>query len=619
MLSDAESLGQKYAREVAKRPPPSNAAQTKNLLAATSSWFSIDLETVAQNPCESMLETLGNETLWQILQDLGIDGLYLQNLKLGGNARTGFEIDPKWGVFAKESIDRSSKIFTQSTHSALPKSEMIDQSWSKIKDRASAYGIALVGDTIGAVTGPGLDFELALENVDDYAELYHLIQIDKKDYSLLPKVPVGMKYANVPWLKLEDLYKKGYIPESARPYTKESAWNATAKIQCPDGEERRWIYLKENQNDPVLAWLSAAFAADRIASADALDSVFRLGQKVLKMDAKIPAFAKKTSALWIRKIGGYSAASTNGTLAELKSAPTDLAFDVPTQPALLHALIAEDTEALRLIYKLYLQEGIATSKLVHALEPFTKFPCDWTEFLMNPKKRYHYREEKITGELLRDRLLKEDLYRLKGNTRNSLPISTWGGYCALAFEVAEPKEFQKKQDLIQKAHLLLAFTYAMQPGVFSLSAADLVGALPDGENPRKIDLFGPNENALYPSLPCQMQSPRTFASHLKKILAVRASSKIASGKLIEVCPVDNQGTLLLLHRVPESGFFHLLAVNFSRSPVQEKLKLTGIENSWAIDLMSGLTAQKGFDSGVFFFDLPPLSGKVFLFQPKYYD
>ncbi len=91
------------------------------------------------------------------------------------------------------------------------------------------------------------------------------------------------------------------------------------------------------------------------------------------------------------------------------------------------------------------------------------------------------------------------------------------------------------------------------------------------------------------------------------------------GELVDVPPVENKGTLLLLHRLPGSRFFQLLAVNFNRSPVQEKFKIPGIEDTWAIDLMTGKSTGKSFDSGVFFFDLPPLSGKVFLFQPKYYD
>lgn len=562
MLSDAEAVGQKYASVVAKSSPPSSTPQTQKLLSETSSWLFVDLSTLAGT---SVLETLGNNAFWQILQDLGIDGVRIQNLKSGGAARTGFAIDPKWG-----------------------------RGWSKIEAAAKARGIALIGELIGSTTGVGADFELALRNVAGYPELYHLVEINPVDWPLLPK-----RAANVPWLELDGLYKKGYVPESMQPYVKESAWNATGKIRGSDGIERRWIYLKENQNDPKLLWLSPSFGASKIASADALDSFFNLGQKILEIDANLPAYAKETAALWIRKIGGYSAVSTNGTLCELQKAPADLAFDMPTRPALFHALCFEDAEALRLIYSLYLQEKVAQMRLIHSLEPFA---FEWGEFLSNPTKRYLYREEKITGELLRDRLLSSDVLKLRGLVSPSIP--TWIQYCSSAMQNPE---------LTQKAHLLLAFTYAMQPGVFSISLPDLIGGS------ESIDLMGTNPKALYPSLPCQMQTPRSFASQLKEILSVRERSQIATGDLVSIPPVGNRGSLLLLYRLQNSRFFQLLAINFGRSPVQETFKLDGIKESWAIDLMSGQSVSKGFDADLFSFDLPPLSGKVFLFQPKYYD
>ncbi len=230
-------------------------------------------------PGKSILETLGENSLWQILEDLGIDGVYFKELKEGGGARTGFGIDPKWG-----------------------------KGWDQVRAAANTRGITLIGDLIGSTTGPCIDFELALQNQGAYAESYRLIEISKKDWNLLPKIPVGSYFANVSWLSLDVLYTHGYIPEAARPYVKESAWNATGKIRGIDGKERRWIYLKENQNDPVLSWLSPSFSADRMISADALHSTFSLGQNVLRIDGKIPPYAKETAALWIRKIGGFSAA-----------------------------------------------------------------------------------------------------------------------------------------------------------------------------------------------------------------------------------------------------------------------------------------------------------------------
>ncbi len=80
-------------------------------------------------------------------------------------------------------------------------------------------------------------------------------------------------------------------------------------------------------------------------------------------------------------------------------------------------------------------------RLIHALEPFDSSPCIWTELLANPRKKYIYREEKITGELLEKKLLKEDLLRLKVENPESVPASTWGNYCSMSY--SNPEEIQK--------------------------------------------------------------------------------------------------------------------------------------------------------------------------------
>ncbi len=585
MLSDAESIGQEYALEIAKKAPPPNQPVEQLLLDGASTWLSINLNTLAVPSGQTAAEFLNQDSVWQILQDLQITGLFLKNLKEGGSAQTSLAIDPKWGC-----------------------------QWPSWISNAQKKGIAWIGDLIGPATGVGADFDLATQKISNYPDLYHLLPIDAKDWNLLPSIPFGMTSANIPKMQLEVLYKRGYIPEQMNPYIKESAWNATGKIICADGQLRRWIYLKSKTDNPVLAWLTPSFATGRLLAGDALTSVYQYGQKILCIDAQLPDGAKDAASLWIRKLGAFTVQKNSGSIKQLQTFPSDLASDTLTRPALLHALITENAEALRLIYKLYLQNGISQKQLVHALEPFDQFACDWTEFLLNPKQTYRYNDEAITGAILRNRLLKEDILKLQGNDRSTLPMSTWGGYCALAFGVATPQDFEKQADLIQKAHLLLAFTYAMQPGVFSLSLEDLTGSLPGQD--QKLDLLGANSNALYPSIPCQFQSSRSFSCQLKQIIAARKKSKIALGELISIIPTANQGALLLLHRLPNRSL-QLLAVNFSRHAIQEQIELPAIQNTWAIDLMAAQTEEKPFDAGSFKLSLPPLSGKVLLFQSKY--
>jgi trehalose synthase len=589
MLLDAESIGQKFAPQIIKISPPSNLPQTASLLDVSSVWFTIDLNSLQAPKDSSLLRELAQEDFWNILSDLGVDGLYLENLKTGGSFQTALGIDPKWGC----------------------------KEWPKLTQAAEMRGIALIGDALGSATGKGKDFELALKKVDDYSELYHLIEIDPSDWNLLPNIALGKGVANISWLQLRELYKKGYISEQSQPYIKQSNWNATKKINGSDGITRRWIYLKENQNNPVLSWLSPSFVAQKLASGDALYRIFGLNQKIGRVDAKLPGIAKEMQSLWMRKIGGFTVQKDTQTLGGVKNSFADVVIDTFTQSALLHALIAEDTQVLKLIYRLFLENKIQPMHLVHILQPFDSFACDWTEFAMNPKKKYLYFEEKITGELLRQKLLTEDLLKLKTPKMEKLPLSTWAGYCALAPSVMKIKDFQKSQEKLQQAHELLCLTYAMQPGIFSFSAADILGALP--EEAKSLDLLGPNPKTLYPALMFQLQNPHSFGSHLKKMLFLRKNLSIAKGELLSVPSTTAPSSFLLVHRLPQSKSIQLLALNFGSETVQEIVEIDAIKETLAIELLSSLIQEKDLSSSRFTFTIPPLSGKVFLFQPKYFN
>jgi trehalose synthase len=584
MLSDAESMGKKYAPTLAKNPSPSASPQIQPLLDKASIWLSIDLRALSIPKNQTALQILGQENFWQILSEIGVEGLYLEGLKTGGAFQTELGINPQWG----------------------------GSDWPSFSRQAQKWGIALIGDAVGTATGIGPDFEMALKKIGDYAGLYHLIEIDPADWSLLPSPPAGSMASNISWLAIQELSKKGYISEKNTSYTKKSHWNATKKIEGADGVWRRWIYLKQNQNDPLLTWLSPSFAANRLASGDSLYRMYELGQKISCVEASLPFIAKETQLLWIRKIGGFSVQTNNRTLKDLKENHCDAATDTLTRSALLHALIAEDAQMLRLIYRLFLDAKIEQARLVHVLQPFDPFACEWTEFALNPKKNYAYFEEQITGELLRQKLLKEDLLQLNGS-----PLSTWSGYCALAPSAACIQDFEKKKEAIQKTHQLLALAYAMQPGIFSFSAADLLGALP--EEAKELHLLEANPKTLYPSLALQLQNPHSFASFMRKILALRKKSNISKAELIAVPQTTHPGSLLLVYRLPKSRFIQLLALNFGQEMADEKVDIEAIQHTLSLELLSSLTQEKVFDSSTFRFQLPPLSGKVFLFQPKYFD
>lgn len=574
MLSEADAIAKTYNPIVAKATPPLLWPQTDRCLETANVWFSIDLgEIIAP-----AFEHLSSEMLWDHLREIGVQGVYLKHLKQGGSFRTGLRIDPKWG----------------------------DQ-WDDLALSLQKKGIVWIGDAIGNSTGLSQDFYLALKNVGDYAGLYHLIEIEKKDWKKLPCVAQGQFAANIPWLTLQTLQKKGYVPEECTPYVKESRWNATPAIHCVDGTVRRWIYLKDNEVDPVIDWLNPSFAAYRIATADTLDSLYRLSQKIVRLDGTIPQNAKQTLTLWTRKLGGFSIEESRGGIQEWKSSPSDLISDTLTRPALLHALLTEDTEALKIMYRLFLEEGIETKKLVHALQPFDAYSRDWAEWLSQPKRKLKYYDEVLTAEVLRNRLLKEDAATLL----DPQP-STWTRYCAAALGI---HDFEKNREDLTELHLLLAFFYAMQPGVFSFSVSDLLGTL----SPQQVNLTGSNETTLYASVSGQLKNNRSFAHQLRKILAVRRENQLHNGELIHVPQTKQPGLIILVHQLKEGCATQLLAVNFGRTRAQQTVEMSAFKQTTAIDLMTGLAEKKPLESPLLHLDVPALTGKVILFQTKYYD
>jgi trehalose synthase len=585
MLFQAEEVARRFAQVSSKAPTPSLMPQSDALLQLASNWFSIDLAKVKTNGI-SVLATLAKEEIWENLAELGIQAVELKNLKLQDGALVSLKINPKWGGEAE---------------------------YAKVASMAMRKEIRLIGSMVGGSTGKGADFALALKNYRDYPGLYAMVEVEAKDWAVLPNVQPKTFSVNIPWLTLQTLHKLGYVPKDYVTYVKESLWNATETITGADGKSRRWIYLRDEAGRPRLDWLRPSYASERLAAGDALLNIHQLGQKIFGLEESLPESARQDLSLTVRKMNAYSSAHVNGGVAALREMSADLLFDHITPIAAFHALIAEDAEALKLMYRLLLEENVQPKKLVHALQPFSGNSCDWAEFLALPKKKYPYYEYELTGEALRRRLLNEDLYKITGQpTGDELNIPTWAGACdqALSFE-----ELDKRRLAVLETHLLIAKFFAWQPGAFSLSAEDLLGATQSQE---EIDLIGPNLKSLYPCLSSQLKNPNSFASQLKRIIRARRDYGIEQAELIDIPYTNGRGVLVLRYRLAGSGFPALLAINFSRQASIERCESSDYIKTTAIDLFTQLAENKFFDSSLFELKLDPLSAKLILFQPTYY-
>ena len=214
---------------------------------------------------------------------------------------------------------------------------------------------------------------------------------------------------------------------------------------------------------------------------------------------------------------------------------------------------------------------------------------------------------------MRERLAGDAIsYTMLYRTEKDGLATTFPGFIAASLRIRDPYRATAEQiKEIRKAHLLLASANAMQPGVFSLSSWDLVGALPvpkeavkkwssDGDhrwiNRGAVDLMGanpkvdgsviglPRAKALYGPLPDQLKDPDSFASQLKRMLSARKKYRLAEAELLAVPESNERGICLLVLRLPEKAGYAVTALNFGRESVSLDLDLGAIKGVAAGDV-----------------------------------
>jgi len=374
----------------------------------------------------------------------------------------------------------------------------------------------IIDDIVPGHTGKGADFRLAEMKVGDFPGIYQMVEIDPKDWHMLPKVPRGKDSINLDSEGEDQLAKSGYIIGRMQRVIfyeaglKDTNWSVTAPVVGPDGVERRWVYLhyfKEGQ--PSINWLDPSFAGMRLVIGDALHSLGDLGSGALRLDANgflgvekspedSPAWseghplseaANQLIASMVRKVGGFTFQELNLTIDDIKSSASrgaDLSYDFINRPAYHHAMATGDTEFLRLTLNLAVKHGVEPASLVHALQNHDEMTYELVHFAtLHKDDIFTYHHASIRGGDLAVRVRTDLLEHLTGEAGPYNATFTQNGIASTtATIIAASLGFTSIDDLtagqieqIKDAHLLLAMFNAWQPGVFALSGWDLVGAL----------------------------------------------------------------------------------------------------------------------------------------------
>lgn len=660
MLHAAQQRATLYSGQARLWQRPFAMARPRDASAIASVWFTAYPASIITREGGSVLQALGDEDLWHALSEIGIQGIHNGPLKRSGGLqgtthtptidgnfdRISFEIDPSLGSEAElTALSRMA-----AAHNAVVIEDAIPSHTGKGADfrlAEMAYG-----------QYPGLYHMVEIKEED--WSLLPEVPAGRDACNLAPDVVDCLR---------DKHYIVGQLQRVIffEPGVKETDWSATPVVVGVDGKPRRWVYLhyfKEGQ--PSLNWLDPSFTAQQMIVGDALHAIDVVGARILRLDANgfLGVERRPEGNAWseshplsvvgnqllggaIRKAGGFSFQELNLTIDDIASMShggADLSYDFITRPAYQHALLTGNTEFLRLMLRQTHHFGIDPASLIHALQNHDELTLELVHFwTLHAHDTYLYQGQTFPGNILREHIREEMYERLAGeHAPYNLKFVTNGVSCTTASIITAALGIRELDSLtaediarIQHIHLLLAMYNAMQPGVFALSGWDLVGALPlpaeqvahlmaDGDTRwihrgayDLVDLdpeaqvstgLMPKARALYGSLTEQLKRSDSFASQLKKILAVRRAYDIAASKQILIPDVQHPGLLVMVHELPAGKGTQITALNFSNEPLVETLHLPGVAPGPVVDIINERVEGDLTEEGEFTITLDPYEG-----------
>ena len=619
MLANAERIAGQFSGVAGVWQTPF-AEPNPAAVGRSSVWFTAYPLSMITKPGCTFLGTLGDEDLWRVFKQIGINAVHTGPLQRAG------------GIFGREatpSVDgHFDRISTQ-----IDEIFGTDVEFRRMCDAAAAHGGIVIDDIVPGHTGKGADFRLAEMKVGDYPGIYHMVEIPAEDWRLLPDVPPGRDSVNLDADEESRLEQAGYIVGRMQrvifhePGVKDTNWSATAPVTGVDGVERRWVYLhyfKDGQ--PSINWLDPTFAGMRLVVGDALHSLGTLGAGALRLDANgflgverstepgAPAWseghplseaANQLIASMVRKVGGFTFQELNLSIDDIKKTSArgpDLSYDFVTRPAYAHAMATCDTEFLRLTLNAARQLDLQPIRLVHALQNHDEMTYELVHFAATHRDdTFDFRGGEVSGAQLAATIRGELIERLTGAAAPYNSIFTTNGIAsttatiiAASLGYTDITDLSREQvEKIKQAHLLLVMFSAWQPGVFALSGWDLCGmlTLPRAAIPTLLrsgdtrwihraayDLMNyrpqatespsrmPRGTSLYGPLPDQLTDAASFASRLRDILEIRTRYRIATSLQLDVPAVTDKAMLVMVHKL-DTARIQATVLNFSDHPV----------------------------------------------------
>ena len=174
MLHQSRLQAQQYGGQGRFWKRPYAEARPLAASAIAPVWVTTYPASIITPPGESVLATLGDARLWQVLSSVGIRALHAGPTKLSGGIKDGRYTPTIDGNFDRISFDTDPALGTQEEFVAISR-------------MAAAHNAVVIDDVIPSHTGKGPDFRLAEMRHSDYPGLYHMVEIARTTGSTCPR------------------------------------------------------------------------------------------------------------------------------------------------------------------------------------------------------------------------------------------------------------------------------------------------------------------------------------------------------------------------------------------------------------------------------------------------
>ena len=668
MLSHAEHLSDLVTGSHVQWRNQYSHPRPRDFLNIASVWFTSYPKSLITPPGKSVVETLGDPALLEAFRRIGIEAIHTGPMKRAGGItgreytpsidgffdRIEFAIDPLFG----SNEHYHEMIQNASAHDVAIISDLVPAHTGKGADFRLAE--RAYRDYQGLYTM----VEIPEELWDDLGEVA----------AGQDSVNLSLDTAQA----LEDLgFIPG--PLEAIPFfdpgVKDTNWSATDVVRGADGRDRRWVYMHVfKSGQPSLNWLDPSYAAQRVVMADVVQGLLVFGVAGLRLDANalmavegrpgldkswieghpVSQGASDQIAMMIRKLGGFSFQELALGIDGLKRFMTwgpDLSYDFVTRPPYFYAIATGDAGPLRTMLTVLLESGVDLAALVHALQNHDEMIFRAHHLLDHSDETFVVNGNRMTGREVVDLMYTGARAAVSAGIPGRIQEFSNLGFCAtLTTYIADALRItdhgnmsSEEKAAVQQLHLLATAYNALQPGVFAISGWDLMGSstvpeqelgrwMADGDrrwiNRGAFDLTDanpdakasgiglPRANALYGSLPQQLDDPQSFASQVHRLLKTRQQYGIDRARLVEVPQIDTEGVLAILLAHDGEEHHTVVILNFGRASASGRissLRLAGRSARLAYASIDRPTVTTTVGpGGEFAFDLGPMSAEVHL-------